>query len=107
MRRTLHSQLKHANIVTLHDIIHTTQTLTFVFEYLKQDLKQYMDDAGGILVSIHRCRPSVLYLVLIPPPGLHRTCTTYACSSFNSCAAWPIATGVYRPVPRNGPLPLC
>ena len=26
--------LKHANIVTLHDIIHTKDTLTFVFEYL-------------------------------------------------------------------------
>jgi len=26
--------LKHANIVTLHDIIHTNQSLTIVFEYL-------------------------------------------------------------------------
>lgn len=26
--------LKHANIVTLHDIIHTRETLTLVFEYL-------------------------------------------------------------------------
>jgi hypothetical protein len=26
--------LKHANIVTLHDIIHTKETLTFVFEYV-------------------------------------------------------------------------
>ena len=26
--------LKHANIVTLHDIIHTTNNLTFVFEYV-------------------------------------------------------------------------
>jgi hypothetical protein len=26
--------LKHANIVTLHDIIHTKDTLTFVFEYV-------------------------------------------------------------------------
>ena len=26
--------LKHANIVTLHDIIHTKDTLTFVFEFV-------------------------------------------------------------------------
>lgn len=26
--------LKHANIVTLHDIIHTKDTLMFVFEYV-------------------------------------------------------------------------
>lgn len=26
--------LKHANIVTLHDIIHTKDALTFVFEYV-------------------------------------------------------------------------
>ncbi|KAG1661034.1 Cyclin-dependent kinase 14 [Nymphon striatum] len=28
--------LKHANIVTLHDIIHTKETLTFVFEYVRK-----------------------------------------------------------------------
>lgn len=38
--------LKHANIVTLHDIIHTTETLVLVFEYLEKDLKMYMDDCG-------------------------------------------------------------
>lgn len=27
-------ELKHANIVTLHDIIHTDKSLTLVFEYL-------------------------------------------------------------------------
>ena len=26
--------LKHTNIVTLHDIIHTKDTLTFVFEFV-------------------------------------------------------------------------
>ena len=26
--------LKHANIVTLHDIIHVKESLTFVFEYV-------------------------------------------------------------------------
>lgn len=41
--------LKHANIVTLHDIIHTNHTLTIVFEYLERDLKQYMDACSGIM----------------------------------------------------------
>lgn len=48
-------ELKHANIVTLHDIIHTPKTLTFVFEYLQKDLKDYIDDAGGIL-DLHNVR---------------------------------------------------
>ena len=30
--------LKHANIVTLHDIIHTEKSLTLVFEYLVSNL---------------------------------------------------------------------
>ncbi|XP_022107264.1 cyclin-dependent kinase 17-like isoform X1 [Acanthaster planci] len=41
--------LKHANIVTLHDIVHTEKSLTLVFEYLERDLKQYMDDCGSIM----------------------------------------------------------
>ncbi|XP_039299006.1 cyclin-dependent kinase 17 isoform X2 [Nilaparvata lugens] len=36
-------ELRHANIVTLHDIVHTDKSLTLVFEYLEKDLKQYMD----------------------------------------------------------------
>jgi serine/threonine protein kinase len=31
---SLLKELKHANIVTLHDIVHTRETLTFVFEYV-------------------------------------------------------------------------
>ncbi|XP_015793683.1 cyclin-dependent kinase 16 [Tetranychus urticae] len=41
--------LKHNNIVTLHDIIHTDKTLTLVFEYLEQDLRQYMDHCANLL----------------------------------------------------------
>ncbi|KAG8235033.1 hypothetical protein J437_LFUL015704 [Ladona fulva] len=44
---SLLKELKHANIVTLHDIIHTRETLTFVFEYVHTDLSQYMDKYGG------------------------------------------------------------
>ncbi|XP_064142877.1 cyclin-dependent kinase 15 [Loxodonta africana] len=41
--------LKHANIVLLHDIIHTKETLTFVFEYMDTDLAQYMSHhLGGL-----------------------------------------------------------
>ncbi|OQV24313.1 Cyclin-dependent kinase 17 [Hypsibius exemplaris] len=36
-------ELKHANIVTLHDIIHSDKSLVLVFEYLESDLKSYME----------------------------------------------------------------
>ncbi|KAI4803396.1 hypothetical protein KUCAC02_006945 [Chaenocephalus aceratus] len=51
---SLLKDLKHANIVTLHDIIHTEKSLTLVFEYLDKDLKQYMDDCGNIM-SMPQC----------------------------------------------------
>ncbi|CAH8588166.1 unnamed protein product [Schistosoma rodhaini] len=43
--------LRHANIVTLHDIIHTEKSLTLVFEYVERDLKQYLHDCHGIMHS--------------------------------------------------------
>lgn len=46
---SLLKDLKHANIVTLHDIIHTPKSLTLVFEYVEKDLKSYMDECGGII----------------------------------------------------------
>ncbi|XP_051998950.1 cyclin-dependent kinase 16 [Xyrauchen texanus] len=46
---SLLKDLKHANIVTLHDIIHTDKCLTLVFEYLERDLKQYLDDCSSIM----------------------------------------------------------
>ncbi|RXM27847.1 Cyclin-dependent kinase 17 [Acipenser ruthenus] len=52
---SLLKDLKHANIVTLHDIIHTDKSLTLVFEYLDKDLKQYMDDCGNIM-SLHNVK---------------------------------------------------
>uniref|UniRef100_A0A8R1DL69 cyclin-dependent kinase n=1 Tax=Caenorhabditis japonica TaxID=281687 RepID=A0A8R1DL69_CAEJA len=39
--------LRHANVVTLHDIIHTDRLLTLVFEYVDRDLKQYMDTCNN------------------------------------------------------------
>lgn len=38
--------LKHANIVTLFDIIHTHSTLTLVFEFMHTDLSLYMENMG-------------------------------------------------------------
>jgi len=40
---SLLKQLKHHNIVRLHDIIHTNRNLTLVFEYLHTDLCQYLE----------------------------------------------------------------
>ncbi|XP_059393892.1 cyclin-dependent kinase 18-like [Carassius carassius] len=52
---SLLKNLKHANIVTLHDIIHTDRCLTLVFEYLDSDLKQYLDSCGN-LMSMHNVK---------------------------------------------------
>lgn len=45
----LMKELKHENIVTLYDVIHTENKLTLVFEFMNQDLKKYMDVHGGAL----------------------------------------------------------
>ncbi|XP_030049739.1 cyclin-dependent kinase 16 isoform X1 [Microcaecilia unicolor] len=52
---SLLKDLKHANIVTLHDIIHTEKCLTLVFEYLDKDLKQYMEDCRNV-ISLHNVK---------------------------------------------------
>lgn len=39
-------ELKHENIVALHDVIHTENKLMLVFEYMDKDLKKYMDTTG-------------------------------------------------------------
>ncbi|GLB36535.1 putative protein kinase superfamily protein [Lyophyllum shimeji] len=43
---SLMKELKHVNIVRLHDVIHSEAKLTLIFEYCEQDLKKYMDTHG-------------------------------------------------------------
>uniref|UniRef100_A0A3Q3XD29 Protein kinase domain-containing protein n=1 Tax=Mola mola TaxID=94237 RepID=A0A3Q3XD29_MOLML len=59
---SLLKRLKHANIVVLHDIIHTRESLTFVFEYVQTDLAQYMSQHPGGLHS-HNVRIFVFQLL--------------------------------------------
>jgi non-specific serine/threonine protein kinase len=49
---SLMKELKHPNIVFLHDVIHTEQTLTLVFEFMEQDLKKYIDSYSGNLSAL-------------------------------------------------------
>ncbi|KAL3119050.1 hypothetical protein niasHT_003833 [Heterodera trifolii] len=51
--------LKHCNIVTLHDVIHTDNLLTLVFEYVEKDLREYMEQLQQPI-----CLPNIrLFLV--------------------------------------------
>ncbi|KAF9458761.1 kinase-like domain-containing protein [Collybia nuda] len=43
---SLMKELKHVNIVRLHDVIHTETKLVLIFEFCEQDLKKYMDQHG-------------------------------------------------------------
>lgn len=59
--------LKHANIVTLHDIIHTPNSLTLVFEFVERDLKQYMDECGN-LMHLFNIKVCSMYCTRISAP---------------------------------------
>lgn len=62
-------KLKHANVVHLTDVVHTDERLYLVFEYLDQDLKQYMDS----------CRPKSI------PMSLARSYLLQLCSGVAFC----------------------
>ncbi|KAH8900317.1 protein kinase [Thozetella sp. PMI_491] len=44
---SLMKELKHENILSLHDVIHTENKLMLVSEYMDMDLKKYMETKGG------------------------------------------------------------
>lgn len=44
---SLLKRLKHANIVLLHDIIHSRDCLTLVFEYVVSSSRQWLCDQRG------------------------------------------------------------
>lgn len=48
--------LKHANIVTLHDIVLTKHSLTFVFERLHTDLSLYLENRAPTGMNIYNIR---------------------------------------------------
>jgi len=54
--------LKHCNIVVLHDLIHTETALTLVFEYVEKDLKGFMEEYDNKL-SITNVRLLLFQLV--------------------------------------------
>ncbi|KAF8895934.1 kinase-like domain-containing protein [Mucidula mucida] len=43
---SLLKELKHVNILRLHDVIHSETKLVLIFEYCEMDLKKYMDKHG-------------------------------------------------------------
>jgi serine/threonine protein kinase len=52
--------LKHANVVTLHDIIYTDRVLTLVFEFVERDLREYMEEIAG-LICIENVKVSQMF----------------------------------------------
>jgi negative regulator of PHO system len=60
---SLMKELKHQNIVRLHDVIHTERTLTLVFEFMDQDLKKFMDMQENGCVEPLLCK-NFMYLYI-------------------------------------------
>ncbi|XP_010021179.1 PREDICTED: cyclin-dependent kinase 15 [Nestor notabilis] len=59
---SLLKHLKHANVVLLHDIIQSKETLTFVFEYMHTDLAEYMGQHPG---GLHSCNVMLFMFQLL------------------------------------------
>ena len=65
-------ELQHENIVKLMDVIHTDKKLTLVFEFLDQDLKKLLDNAGEEGLNMQTIK-SFLYQLLNGIAHCHRT----------------------------------
>ncbi|KAK8100590.1 PHO system negative regulator [Apiospora kogelbergensis] len=61
---SLMKELKHENIVALHDVIHTENKLMLVFEFMDGDLKKYMDTHGERGALKHNIIKSFMYQLL-------------------------------------------
>jgi cyclin-dependent kinase len=57
-------QLRHPNIVSLLEVIHTETSLTLVFEYMDQDVKNYLDACGSRAMDTYTTK-SFLYQLLL------------------------------------------
>ena len=68
---SLLKELKHSNIVTLHHMIHTKSSLTFVFEYVVSEFTSYTTEMG------FKVGPRLRESRLLAPSGhgaqVHRT----------------------------------
>jgi negative regulator of PHO system len=61
---SLMKELKHENILSLHDVIHTENKLMLVFEYMDKDLKKYMDTVGDRGALPHATIKSFMHQLL-------------------------------------------
>ncbi|KAG6920607.1 hypothetical protein G0U57_016160 [Chelydra serpentina] len=93
---SLLKNLKHANIVTLHDFIHTERSLTLVFEYLDSDLKQYLDNCGN-LMNMHNVK-SILFQLL---RGLAYCHKARSGSNLQTAEPAPKRTGPFHLISRS------
>lgn len=57
-------QIYHPNIVELIEVIHTESSLILVFEYLHQDLKNFIDSCGSSGIDMYTVK-SFLYQLLL------------------------------------------
>lgn len=49
-------ELRHPNVVALHEILHVDQKLYLVFEFLDCDMKKYLDSFGSKPVPLEQVK---------------------------------------------------
>lgn len=81
-------QLQHPNIVQLIEVIHTETSLTLVFEYLDQDLKNYLDACGEKGIDDYTIKSFLFQLLQgIASVQHRRSAQCDRASSVGGCAA--------------------
>lgn len=92
---SLLKELKHSNIVTLHDIVHTRETLTFVFEYVVSWLSRTLRDILKKLLSFFFHRIQIYHSIWKDMQEAWNT-EMFDCFYFNYCVVYPtVISGVY------------